>query len=457
MRTTTGMLMMVGMLAGCASQQPAPVIGGYGQLYNQQAATVSAFDTVEPAAGPLVASTTPVADPVAAPMLAASKPPVQVANVPKIAPEATLPPPSILGDMTRKGSDVKGWHSYKVQRGDTAYRLASQFDTSTPAILAANNLDNVTEIKEGQVLMIPAGAGRFATAESIGKKMKEVAQVEVAEPIAEVAAVDTKPTVVKGPNGTRYSLTNSVAADKPVQVASAKVTALEDVEPAAGPVKTVSKAVKEDASLATTSYKVMPGDTVYRIASRYNVSVMDILNANDLDNPQDLKAGSTLRVPVTSGVVKSPAKVSVAKDESAERLASLKGKIDPAAARTKGLAWPVKGKVVRSYGEQGAGVANSGISIKTSPNSPVVAAEAGTVVYAGNSLKTYGNLVLLRHKNGLVTAYAHNNALLVTKGETVKKGQTIALSGNTGNVKEPELHFEVRRNAQAVDPLSMLP
>lgn len=454
MRAILATLVLVAV-GGCAAQEPAPVVGGYnGAPFATAMAAASTpagnLAAVEPAAGPVVSR----------PMLAASsKPDIKIENIPAAAPEATLPPPSILGDITRKATTEKGWRSYKVQKGDTAYRLASQFNTSTPAILAANNLDNVTQIKEGKVLMIPAGAGRFATAESLGLKPEETTgQTSLASngPVAEAAAAEPTPQpaaskVVTGPQGTRYSLTNSItAANKP---APAPQLALAEVEPAAGPAASVSR---EMTSPSYTSYTVMPGDTVYRIASRYNVSVMDILNANDLDNPQDLKAGRMVRVPVVGAKATKPLQAAEVADDSGERLASLKGKIDPAAARSKGLAWPVKGTVTRNYGAQGAGVTNTGITIKTKANAPVVAAEGGTVVYAGNSLKTYGNLVLLRHKNGLVTAYAHNNALLVTKGETVKKGQTIALSGNTGNVKEPQLHFEVRKNAQAVDPLSML-
>ncbi|MCP5405761.1 MAG: peptidoglycan DD-metalloendopeptidase family protein [Pseudomonadaceae bacterium] len=448
------MVAVAAVVAGCASQRPAPVIGGYGQVTDQQMAGAQAFDTIEPAAGPqpqLTYNTTPKSVTTAKIM------------VPTSAPEVSLPPPSIIGDLTEGKSKAKGWHSYTVQRGDTAYRLARQFDTSTPAILAANKLDNVTQIKEGMHLMIPAGAGRFATPETVNAKMAALgthtpAAVEEAAVGPEVAAVEpvvTKTTVVTGPSGTRYSLTNkTVVASQPApQLAAANVA---DIEPAAGPkARDVSRVMKVDGSVAEgTTYSVMPGDTVYRIASRYGVSVLDIMNVNDLENPQDLKAGTRLTIPVAGATPKAAGSKVV--KSSPPNLSAYKGKIDAEAARSKGLAWPVKGKVVKSYGSEGAGVNNTGISIKTPANSPVVAADGGTVVFAGNSLKTYGNLVLIRHSNGVVTAYAHNNALLVTKGEKVKKGQTIALSGNTGNVKEPQLHFEVRKNARAVNPLSML-
>ncbi|MFM9862981.1 MAG: peptidoglycan DD-metalloendopeptidase family protein [Micropepsaceae bacterium] len=114
--------------------------------------------------------------------------------------------------------------------------------------------------------------------------------------------------------------------------------------------------------------------------------------------------------------------------------------------------WPVKGKVVSNFGRRGTGVHNDGINIAADPNTPVKAADTGTVVYAGNDIDAYGNLLLVRHANGYVTAYAHNKKLLVGRGDTVSRGETIALVGSTGDVDRPQLHFEIRKGDRAVDP-----
>lgn len=465
------------MLAGCANQAPAPVTSGYGQPATTQAYGDNAqqpFTTVEPAAGPV---------------------PQVEAGVPADVTRATLPTPSLLGDVARS-FDVtapapKGWKSYQIQRGDTIYRLSRAFNASPEAILKANNLSSAGDLTEGKVVVIPAGIGRFAKADAVAGLMQKQAvpevQPQVAEVVNEVPVADIAPAaggnVVTGPSGTRYSLTRhrteqvgskqnptQTAASKPMIVeenlASNVDSNMKNIEPAAGPVaKVVEAATAEDVQV--TMHKVEAKETVYRIAQTYGASVLDIMNANDFDSPQDLKAGTMVKVPVAKG-----GKVALAQPMADEGVkgSNLKpsnvtevkadlyrGKIDLVAARAKGFVWPVKGEVINHFGREGAGVSQTGINIKVPANSPVLAAESGQVVYADNALKTYGNLVLLRHSNGMVTAYAHNNALLVTKGEKVKKGQSIALSGNTGSVKDAQLHFEVRRAARAVDPMSVLP
>jgi murein DD-endopeptidase MepM/ murein hydrolase activator NlpD len=114
--------------------------------------------------------------------------------------------------------------------------------------------------------------------------------------------------------------------------------------------------------------------------------------------------------------------------------------------------WPVHGKIISGFGRRDTGMHNDGINIACEPGTPVKAADGGTVVYDGNELAAYGNLLLVRHSSGFVTAYAHNKRLLVKRGDAVKQGQTIALAGSTGDVDRPQLHFEIRRGDRAVDP-----
>jgi len=118
--------------------------------------------------------------------------------------------------------------------------------------------------------------------------------------------------------------------------------------------------------------------------------------------------------------------------------------------------WPVRGKVITSYGAKTNGKANDGINLAVPEGTPVKAAEDGVVAYSGNELKGYGNLVLVRHSNGYVTAYAHASELLVKRGDTIKRGQVIAKSGQSGEVASPQLHFEIRKGSTPVDPLQFL-
>jgi murein DD-endopeptidase MepM/ murein hydrolase activator NlpD len=118
--------------------------------------------------------------------------------------------------------------------------------------------------------------------------------------------------------------------------------------------------------------------------------------------------------------------------------------------------WPVRGKVITAYGAKANGKANDGINLAVPEGTPVKAADDGVVAYSGNELKGYGNLVLIRHANGYVTAYAHASELLVKRGDTIKRGQIIAKSGQSGEVGSPQLHFEIRKGSNPVDPLQFL-
>ena len=120
------------------------------------------------------------------------------------------------------------------------------------------------------------------------------------------------------------------------------------------------------------------------------------------------------------------------------------------------LPWPVHGRVLAGYGTGSGGTHNDGINIAAPVGAPVKASAPGVVAYAGNELRGFGNMVLLRHADGWVTAYAHNSSLLVKKGDKVTQGQAIARVGSSGNVDSPQLHFELRKGTKAVDPLKVL-
>jgi murein DD-endopeptidase MepM/ murein hydrolase activator NlpD len=118
--------------------------------------------------------------------------------------------------------------------------------------------------------------------------------------------------------------------------------------------------------------------------------------------------------------------------------------------------WPVRGHVVATYGSRSDGTHNDGINIAAPKGAAVQVAEAGVVAYSGNELRGYGNLILVKHPNGWISAYAHCDQMLVQRGQKVARGQVIARVGSTGNVSEPQLHFELRRGNHAVDPQEFL-
>ena len=118
--------------------------------------------------------------------------------------------------------------------------------------------------------------------------------------------------------------------------------------------------------------------------------------------------------------------------------------------------WPIEGRVISDFGTKPGGMHNDGINIAVPVGSDVRAAKGGVVAYAGNELRGYGNLVLIRHEDGWMTAYAHNDSLLVAKGDAVRRGQIISRSGESGRVSRPQAHFEIRRNGEPQDPLRLL-
>ena len=128
----------------------------------------------------------------------------------------------------------------------------------------------------------------------------------------------------------------------------------------------------------------------------------------------------------------------------------------PAARSGKKFLWPVRGRVISAFGAKSKGLRNDGINIAAPRGTPVLAAENGVVVYAGNELRGFGKLILVKHSGGWVSAYAHNQSFMVKRGEKVTKGQRIARVGSTGGVISPQLHFELRKGRDAKDPRKYL-
>lgn len=216
---------------------------------------------------------------------------------------------------------------------------------------------------------------------------------------------------------------------------------------------------------------VEKGDTVYNISKRYDVDMRSLSKLNNITAPYALRIGQRLVIP--GSVVSSSTtarKAATASKTSSWKASSAKKKTTSAAKkkttqtttttvkkRTSKFAWPVQGKVVSNFGPIAKGRNNDGINIKAPLGTPVKAADAGTVAYAGNELRGFGNLILIKHSGGWMTAYAHNDRILVRKGQKVKKGEKISTVGSTGGVSTPQLHFEIRAGKKAVNPKAYLP
>lgn len=226
---------------------------------------------------------------------------------------------------------------------------------------------------------------------------------------------------------------------------------------------------------ARGSYTIQTGDTLYKIAQQHGTTVQAIADANNITDPSQLRVGQEL---IINGGGSSTSSVAVAKpiksttekmtvDKSAVEAIPLESsqKIEASAEQSAvatdsprasdanliNWGWPASGTIIQGF------TANTkGIDIKGSIGDPVNAAANGKVMYAGNGVRGLGNLILLGHSDGFITAYAHNDSLLVKTGQEIQKGQKIATLGET-DTTSPRLHFEVRRRGTPVNPLSYLP
>src|SRR5271169_307495 len=225
----------------------------------------------------------------------------------------------------------------------------------------------------------------------------------------------------------------------------------------------------------TGMHVVAPGETLHSIARLYGKSVMVLATANNIRPDTMVKVGERIIIPGvqpgaavaprTQAQVAPPAGQNLANAESphSARVATPEAPAQESTIKTAEPAgglpsfrWPVRGRVIASFGPTPNGLQNDGINLAVPEGTPVKAAEDGVVAYAGSELKGYGNLVLVRHSNGFVTAYAHASEILVKRGDTVKRGQVIAKSGQTGSVTAPQLHFEIRKGSTPVDPSQYL-
>jgi len=232
-------------------------------------------------------------------------------------------------------------------------------------------------------------------------------------------------------------------------------------------------------------HKVEEQDTLYQLSRMYGVPVSQLVRINRLRKPYLLKVGQVVRIPARDrrtqiGQQPRPARGMLQEPIVATRLAPplpvaapepVRETVSRAASKPAFLSrmpivgdegprqdfiWPVKGKLISSYGPKAGQLFNDGINIAAPRGTPVKSAAAGVVAYAGQDLASYGNLVLVRHSGGLVTAYAHLGNITVKKGDKVAQGQTLGTVGSTGTVANSQLHFEVRRGIKTYDPAEYL-
>ncbi|MCB5176999.1 peptidoglycan DD-metalloendopeptidase family protein [Microvirga lenta] len=341
---------------------------------------------------------------------AQSLPPVQSQPLAQPSQVASAPVAPVVGSAN--GWSAAGGTQITVGGNDNLNTISQRYGVPASAILAASGLSNASQVKPGQRVVIPVynagGNSRVASAPA------PVRSTPAAQPAAQpkfrlvenskAAATPIEPVNNSGrarPGIATAQVQPVAAKPAPVQVASAT----------AEPLVSAPKPLVEQ-----------------KVAA--------------ISEPQPVKPAVAAQ-PVAPAPAPQPVEAAKAPAPEPEQTASISGD----------FRWPARGRVIAGFGANGG---NEGINIAVPEGTPVKAAEAGTVTYAGSEVKGYGNLVLIRHENGYVSAYAHNGSLNVKRGEQVKRGQVIATSGQTGNVTSPQLHFEIRKGATPVDPMKYL-
>lgn len=333
-----------------------------------------------------------------------------------------------------------------VQKGDNLYQVSKRYDVTLRDLIEINHLKPPYHIRLGQALLLPQ------------KRIHIVRRHENLQSIARQRNVDVHSLVkmnnLKPPyiihENQRLKLSYPTISPPSFAPKKAGVTQVKQ------PTQTVEPLLPlkpKGASKVERMPKIEPLLPLEKKpVFQKNASVQD--GVFDREPPQKPLRKSTQKK-VSKNAEKSSKKTSKRSVPSSKAQPSRKAEPVKQGPISK-FQWPVRGKILAKYGNKSAGLRNDGVNIQANKGTPIKAAESGQVVYVGNALKGYGNLILLKHRDGWMTAYAHAQKTFVSKGDTIKKGQKIALVGSTGNVKKPQLHFELRKKTRTLDPLPYL-
>lgn len=205
---------------------------------------------------------------------------------------------------------------------------------------------------------------------------------------------------------------------------------------------------------SATYHEVKQGETLYAISRTYNMKINQLIEINELKEPYSVKLGDRIKILEESKQSQISQNLKpISKPVEPQQKATL---VEKVLDKFNKFSWPLRGTIISKFGPKSGGLYNDGINIKAKEGAEVKSAEDGVVAYVGNELKGYGNLIIIKHSGGWITAYAHLSKTVVTRGAKIKKGQKIGAVGSSGNVTSPQLYFGLRKGRDAVNPLNYL-
>ncbi|GBU18896.1 hypothetical protein AwMethylo_31110 [Methylobacterium sp.] len=418
---------------------------------NEPAATGSLPDATPPSAPPIRTGRIQ-SEALAAPAQVAISP-RPVASAPSLASPA---PATRVASVGQAGWSAQGGTTITVGPGDSLNQISTRFGVPGSAILSANGLSNASQVTAGRQIVVPVynasgmnPGGMSARAVPAAPQERIQATKDAAKKQAEERRVADKASDDKRAQAkaTEERLRKEAARkEEPKDEGKRHVrpgqTAKAEAKTETKTVKTESKPdPKAEAARKKEEARLAEAKAAKESAKADAAKKLAEAKAAKENAQKAAKAEAETKAEPVKAAAAAPAK-------PAEPVST--GSV--AAASDQSFRWPAKGRVISGYGSSG----NEGINIAVPEGTPVKAAEEGTVAYAGSDVKGYGKLVLVRHSNGYVSAYAHNGEIDVKPGEKVKRGQTIAKSGATGNVTSPQIHFEIRKGGAPIDPMSQL-
>lgn len=370
------------------------------------------------------------------------------------------------GSAAKGGWSSAGGTYIAVQEGETLYSLSRRYGVPVSALAAANGIDNPASVGAGQQILIPTYVYSPDAPVSAPDATQRLAAGVSQNGNASSSGIHI---VEKGDTLSRIAAKNNISL--------ARLKAANNLEN--GDVIRIGQKLRIDGTGGQSSLAEAPREnkTVAvnaaaasaPVATRLPVQKTSRVELPRLDraSPASQAGINPARAeikPVASTKEKAEPAIAAAKSYTPPKadpvvVSAVKAGADEekSAAAKADFIWPVQGEVVSKFGANQNGGRNDGIDLNVAKGTPVRAAASGEVIYASNGLADYGNLVLVRHANGFVTAYAHNSELLVSRGQRVGQGQVVAKSGDTGSVSRAQVHFEIREGKKPVNPLDYLP